>query len=198
MVNYKNTKDTSELKQILSLQAENLPSALSGEEQEQQGFVTVQHDFPLLRDMAEIHGHVVAVANNRVVGYALVMLPNFANRVPKLQSMFERLGHLSYRGRPVPALRYFVIGQICVAHDYRGKGVFKGLYQQMKTSMSPFYEVTITEVATRNPRSRRAHQKVGFQRLETNTTHPDDPWEIIVWDFSPRDDNPGESTLLPD
>lgn len=47
----------ADLQGILALQQQNLPSALSPEEQ---GFVTVRHDLPLLRKMNTPHPHRIA------------------------------------------------------------------------------------------------------------------------------------------
>lgn len=190
MIAFKNTKATSELVEILNLQAQNLSSALSDEVQKSQGFVTVQHDLPLLQDMAEKHGHAVAVDNHQVVGYALVMLSSFRDRIAILQPMFDRLAHLTYQGRSLPTYDYFVMGQVCIAEGYRGKGVFGGLYEQLKISMAPFFDVVITEVATRNQRSLRAHQKIGFKTLEAYTTDTGDGWNVLLWDL--RDSIPDE------
>ena len=197
MIVFQNTKDEAALAQILSLQSQNLASTLSAEEQQREGFVTVQHDLPLLREMAEAYGHAVAVDGPRVVGYALVMLPQFKDKIPVLQPMLERLECLSYREKPIATYSYFVMGQICVAYDYRGRGLFPGLYQQLKSSMSSSFEAVITEVAVRNNRSLRAHKKIGFQSLETRIDHPGDPWEIVLWDFGARGDTPSESGLPP-
>ena len=191
MVTFKNTRTTAELAQILSLQARNLSQVLSSDEQTDQGFVTVQHDLPLLATMAEQYGHVVARDDHRVIGYALVMLPEFKDRIAMLRPMFERLRELTYQGRPVPGYRYFVMGQVCIDAAYRGKGVFSGLYHQLKASMSSAFDLVITEVATRNPRSLRAHRKVGFQTLETYVADTGEAWNVLLWDL--RDDTPDES-----
>ena len=46
------------------------------------------------------------------------------------------------------------------------------------------YDFTVTEVAERNTRSLRAHERVGFQTLHT---YPDalagEVWRVIVLDF---------------
>ena len=58
-----------------------------------------------------------------LAGYALVMPRALKNSIPVLVPMFGLLDTLSYEGKAVSALRYYVMGQICVGKEYRGQGV---------------------------------------------------------------------------
>ena len=79
------------------------------------------------------------------------------------------------------------MGQVCVAERYRGTGIFDGLYRTMASVYRGRYDFTMTEVAERNTRSRRAHERVGFRTLHT---YPDaaagEVWHVIVLDFALR------------
>lgn len=46
---YKRAETTKELNQILELQRANIPSVISREEKTTEGFVTVYHDFEILK-----------------------------------------------------------------------------------------------------------------------------------------------------
>ena len=110
----------------------------------------------------------------------------YAADVPILRPLFERLETLSWRGtalRDNP--RWFVMGQICVADGYRGKGIVDGLYRTMAERYGDRFDFTVTEVATRNTRSLRAHARVGFQSVEVYTA-PDtgEEWNVIALDFA--------------
>jgi ribosomal protein S18 acetylase RimI-like enzyme len=175
----------AEVRDILDLQTSNLPASLSAEKMASEGFVTVRHDPETLQRINAAAPAVIAKAGARVIGYALVMLREFAPEVPILQPMFELLNGLSWNDtflRDDP--RWFVMGQICVAADYRGRGVFDGLYSTMKEVYRARYDFTVTEVAERNTRSLRAHERVGFQTLHT---YPDtatgEVWRVIVLDL---------------
>jgi L-amino acid N-acyltransferase YncA len=174
-----------EVGQILTLQAQNLPAALSADAMASQGFVTVRHDPAVLQRMNEVAPAVIAKAGEQVVAYALVMPREFAPEVPILHPMFRMLNHLSWNGirlRDNP--RWFVMGQICVAAAYRGTGIFDGLYSEMAAVYRSRFDFTVTEVAERNIRSIRAHERVGFRTLHA---YPDDTtgevWRVIVLDF---------------
>ncbi len=173
-----------ELEQILSLQHRNVEENLSSEEVASQGFVTVHHDLELLRDMNRAEPQVIATSDGQVVGYALVMLRAFEDRVPILKPMCDMLSGLTYDGRPVDETHYFIMGQVCVDKPVRGKGVFGGMYRKMQELYSRRYDMVITEVARRNTRSIRAHEKVGFELLHRYLDSDGEEWDVILWDWS--------------
>ncbi len=185
-VHFTKVSTPEDVRQILDLQAENLPSALTAETMTREGFVTVRHEPSVLRRMNEVAPAIVAKASDRVVGYALVMLRDFAAFVPILRPLFETLDGLAWKGVPLGENpRWFVMGQICVANAYRGTGIFDGLYRAMAAEYRDRFDFTITEVAERNARSLRAHARAGFQTLHV---YPDattgEVWHVVVLDFS--------------
>ncbi len=159
MIEYKLTSSYEEIEEIIQLQRDNLFEAVSAQERLQQGFVTVQHSINQLKDWHKKKPHTIAVSNGQVIGYAISMLREYREQVPVLVPMFEKID------QNVPSsLKYIVMGQICIHKAYRGKGIFRGLYQKMKTSCSE-YDWIITEVDTSNIRSMNAHKAIGFQEL---------------------------------
>lgn len=175
-----------EVKQILELQAQNLAQVLSAETMASQGFLTVRHDPAVLQRMNEAAPAIIAKDGDVLAGYALVMPREFATAVPILLPMFDMLEGFSWRGKSLRSNpRWFVMGQICVAEDYRGQGVFDGLYLKMKEVYRPQYDFTVTEVAERNTRSMRAHERVGFETLHI---YPDETtgevWRVVVLELT--------------
>ncbi|PHN04761.1 GNAT family N-acetyltransferase [Flavilitoribacter nigricans] len=183
-VYFGNPNGIEDIHQILGLQRVNLPTSISNEELEDQGFVTVRHTVELLSDMNAAEPQIIAKDGDQVVGYALVMLPAFAERVPVLVPMFELLDSLSFKDRILADCNYYVIGQVCVAKSHRGQGVFDGLYVQHHKQMSGRYDFVITEIATRNRRSLRAHARVGFKTIHQFTAPDGEAWDIVLWDWS--------------
>jgi len=182
MILYTTSKTTEELQQILDLQESNLPITISKEEAKDQGFVTVHHTMDILSAMNRKYQHVIAKDGDQVIAYALVMLQEFSDEVSVLSPMFNKMNTLSFKGKALTECSYFVMGQVCVAKGYRGQGVFNGLYQKMKQQMSPFFECIVTEIATRNTRSMRAHEKVGFKVIDIFSTDVEE-WAIVAWDW---------------
>ena len=53
----------------------------------------------------------------------------------------------------------------------------------MKALYAPRYDMTITQVARRNGRSVRAHEKVGFELLHRYRDAAGEEWDLIAWDW---------------
>jgi len=175
-------RDTKELQEILRLQQENLPHQIAVEEMKSQGFVTVQHDLEILEQMHDLAPSIIIKEGDHVVAYALVMLKSYRHLVPVLQPMFAVLDSLEWKGRPLNDYEYYVMGQICIAKEYRGQGLFEKLYLQHRQVYGSNYDFIITEVSFRNTRSMRAHEKAGFQTVHTYKDQTDH-WAVLLWDW---------------
>jgi RimJ/RimL family protein N-acetyltransferase len=173
---------TEELQQILALQRQNLRGVNTETEEKEQGFVTLTHSIEILQQMHRIEPSIIAKDNETLAGFALVMPKECSNIVPELFSMFAGLENLSYENKPLSAYHFYVMGQVCVAKAYRGKGVFDMLYEKHKETLQHKYDFVITEVATRNTRSMRAHERVGFKHINTYRDALDE-WAVVVWDW---------------
>ncbi len=174
-----------EVQQILDLQAANHVSSVSPAVAQEQGFVTVKHDPAVLQRMNLEAPSVIAKDGDQVVGYALVMPRSFSAFIPILQPMFHLLDTLSWKGHDLrDNQRWFVMGQICVAEGYRGRGIFDGMYAKMKEVCQKDYDFVITEIAVRNQRSTRAHERVGFQTMHTfSDAIANEDWNVVIWEF---------------
>ncbi|MBL7783426.1 MAG: GNAT family N-acetyltransferase [Saprospiraceae bacterium] len=180
MVEITQAKNDADLQGILALQRKNLAVNLSPEEVADQGFVTVVHHLDILRRMNEAGAHTIAKDGDQVVGYALTMLPSFRTEIPVLMSMFDRLDEMEWNGKSLQDTAYFVMGQVCVAKEYRGQGVFDRLYQGLKDFNSDRFELVVTEISRRNTRSLRAHERFGFDIMEEFTDEENgEEWVIV-------------------
>jgi L-amino acid N-acyltransferase YncA len=168
----------AELAGILELQRANLARSLAPAEIASQGFVTVEHTLELLQRMHRLAPSMVARDGPALAGYALVMPIECRSFIPVLQPMFARLDALGFGRR-----RYYVMGQICVARGWRGRGVFDLLYQAHREHLAPAFDSCVTEVATRNTRSMRAHERVGFTVVERYRDATDE-WALLEWDLA--------------
>jgi GNAT superfamily N-acetyltransferase len=171
-----------QLQGILDLQKVNLKEVVPESLHREQGFVTVKHSLDVLLAMNRKLNHLIAVENDRVVGYALAMHPDLKEQIPKLITMFERIETLSYQGNPLHRSRFYIMGQICIAQAYRGQGLFAKLYEAHRECYSGQFDYLITEVSGNNPRSLKAHEKVGFETL-LKYRDTADLWHLILWDW---------------
>jgi ribosomal protein S18 acetylase RimI-like enzyme len=171
-------RNEQELRQILELQRANLARNLSADQVSEQGFVTVEHTFDLLRQMHAIAPSIVAREGEALAGYALVMPIECRSFIPILEPMFARLEQLGMMKQ-----RFYVMGQICVAAPWRGQGVFDLLYRTHRKHLRSAYDCSVTEVATRNTRSMRAHERIGFEVIERYRDATDE-WALLRWNWS--------------
>lgn len=177
-ISYKRASTLAELEQIRTLQLQNSSQNISSEEKLQEGFVTVQHSVALLEQMNSACAHIIAKDNDILVGFALVMLPDFRRQIAVLIPMFERIDELLPKDKT-----YVVMGQICVDKNYRKQGIFRGLYHFYREELQHQFDYLITEVATINIRSIQAHHAIGFKIIDTY--HEDGiEWNIILWDWT--------------
>ncbi len=179
MITYRPARTDADLLAILELQSRNLPEAITDAELQSQGFLTVRHDLDTLRAMNEPHGHTQAWDGPQLAGYALAMDPGMRARTPILRPFFERLDALDYQGRPLAETPYALMGQVAVAKPYRGRGVFAGLYRDLEARLAAAYRLLITEISTRNPRSLRAHEKIGYPEWVRFTAPDGEVWVIV-------------------
>jgi ribosomal protein S18 acetylase RimI-like enzyme len=175
MIEARPVADETELQQIVELQRRNLPHSLGERDIAENGFVTVEHTLDVLRQMNAVAPSIVAKDGAELAGYALVMPVECRSFIPVLQPMFQRLEALGVFQR-----RFYVMGQICVAKPYRGRGVFDLLYRTHHERLRQRFDSVVTEVSVRNPRSLRAHRRVGFEELERYRDATDE-WVLLIW-----------------
>ncbi|MEM9686050.1 MAG: N-acetyltransferase, partial [Bacteroidota bacterium] len=63
---------------------------------------------------------------------------------------------------------------------YRKRGVFRGLYEYMKTTHKDTFNAVITEVAIQNTRSSDAYKAIGFEVLKNYIANTQE-WELMIW-----------------
>ena len=183
MLKYKSVTSAIEVYQILKLQQANLIKNLDSATIQSQGFVTVEHNPKVLLDMNRKRGSIIAKDKNKLAGYALVMLWDFRNDVPEIAPMFDLLDTIEYKNKPFNTYKSFAVGQVCVGEAYRGQGVFDGLYSEMRKQFADSFDFTFTEIATRNTRSIRAHERVGFKSIYNYTAQNGEAWDVVVWEW---------------
>lgn len=174
---------TEELQQILQLQQENLIQNIDDNEMWSQGFVTLRHDLQTLTQMHELAPSIIIKDDSRVVAYALTMLKECRPLIPDLEPMFALFDRLSWQNKTLNSYRFYVMGQVCIARAYRAKGFFEKLYEYHKKIYEARFDLLVTEISTRNRRSLRAHEKIGFKTIFIHRDNLDE-WAVVAWNWS--------------
>jgi predicted GNAT superfamily acetyltransferase len=183
MITYSTSKTDAELAEILQLQKNNLPQNLTESEMTSQGFVTVSHSLDDLRKLNNYEQHVVMKDKNKMAGYLLAMTQHSKHDIPVLIPMFEMFDKIIYNNKLISEYNYIVVGQVCIEKNYRGQGLLNEMYAAYKNNFQHKYDFAITEIATNNIRSIRAHQKVGFFEVHIFIDASNTEWSIVIWDW---------------
>ena len=181
IISYNAAETDKDLIGILLLQLNNLRARLTPEEAQEQGFLTVVHSLETLQKMNSIEPHIVAKQNDEVIAYLLAMTSASKYNLPILLPMFEAFEKISYEGKPVSSYNYVVVGQVCVAREFRGQGILDKCYEAYRNRLQPRYDFAITEIATLNARSISAHKRIGFQEIHRYNAPNSEQWSIVVW-----------------
>lgn len=175
-ITYHRASTDQELAQILEIQKRNFKNKISTADQQKEGFVTVYHNFELLKKMNDACPHIIAKIENNVIGYALVMLKTFRNEIPVLMPMFAKIDEL------IPTKNYVVMGQVCIDKPFRQMGVFDGMYFFYQEELKDHFDCLFTEISAENKRSIAAHKRVGFKTLNTHISEGV-LWELVIWNW---------------
>ncbi len=177
-------KNDDDVRGILALQQKNLKKNLTPEQIQSQGFVTVEHQFSVLKAMNDAQPSVIVKDGDTVVAYCLAMLPQFRNDVPELKTLFDSIDEIDYEGLTLKDYQYVVMGQVCVGEGYRSMGFFDGMYQKLREELSGKFQMCVTDISTNNLRSMKAHARVGFIPVKDfHDATLNEVWRVVVWDW---------------
>lgn len=158
--------------QLINLQNENLVSVLS-EEQKQDGFLSASFTHEQFAMFNEDLAVIVAVDESGteadaacVQGFLVTSTAELNLSYPLPAAMIARYPQLKYKAQTLDSFKSFVAGPVCVAKSQRGKGIFQGIYSALPSILPPDYELAVALVSTTNPRSIRAHEKVGMEKID--------------------------------
>jgi hypothetical protein len=182
MIAIKRVTEPAELEGIKRLQQENLKSTLTAEETSLEGFVTAVYSMEFLQKMHDAEPSVIAKDGDQVVGYALVADPTIRHEHDLLSDLFTTIDNTPYHGKLLKESAYVVVGQLCVAKSNRGQGLVNRMYNYYRDCLSDKFEYCITDIAQDNPRSLKAHQKAGFEVINT-LGYGGIKWDVVLWDW---------------
>lgn len=179
-LSFQTAKTTKDLQGILDLQQKNHLSTISAIDD---GFLFVRHDMETLTKMQSFAPQVICKVGEEVVAFTLAMTAECSDFVPALVPMFDVFDKIDLWGKKVSAYNYIVVGQVCVGEKHRGLGIFDKIYGTYRETFQDNIDFAITEISTRNPRSIRAHSRIGFKEIHQYTDPTGENWSIVVWDW---------------
>lgn len=171
------------MKGVLALQQANLRNNITQEEAETQGFLMAEYDLDFLELLNQKSPGIIAKDGEKVVGYSLVALPETARQHPLLADLVQNIERCIFEGEPVE--NYAIVAQLCVSKEYRGQDLVQKLYGSFRDQYANRYAYCVTDVAQANHRSLKAHQKRGFQVIDT-LDYGGIGWNIVLWDWNKK------------
>ena len=168
---------------ILQLHLLNLKGNISNEEAQHEGFVSAEYDLNSLNKINSICPSIIAVdITKKIIGYALVVTKEFYGHHDLLDDLFRSVDALSFNGECLEGISYVIVGQLCVAKSFRGQGVVQMMYNFYRDELCSKYKYCITDIASNNPRSLKAHLKTGFQVIDSKG-YGGLTWDVVLWDW---------------
>ena len=146
----------ADYQEILRLQSANFIANLSDEERKK-GFLSAQFTLEQTAQIAEDLGTTLAVVDGRVAGFVCAFRNEFETGSPVIARMMASYDRLVFEGRPLSSFQSYIYGPVCIAKEYRGRGLLRGLYEKQKSDLAGRFDIGIAFVARNNPHSLAAH-----------------------------------------
>lgn len=171
---------------IRDLQSLNLKQNITAEEAIEQGFLTAAYTIDYLQEMNSASRSIIAKDGDKVVGYALVATKDVRKGHDLIEGLFDAIDACEYNGKSLKDVNYVVVGQLCVAKEYRGQDLVQKLYGHFRDCLSNEFTYLVTDVAKANVRSLKAHKKRGF-KIINELIYGGFGWDIVLWDWNEDD-----------
>jgi ribosomal protein S18 acetylase RimI-like enzyme len=175
-------KNITEVEEIKSLQTRNLKKNISLKNRLIDGFLTASYSINFLNKMNELTPAIIAKQSNRVIGYVLATDRSLLSEHPLLRDLSSQINKISFKKKTIGDFNYLVVGQLCVAKEFRGQGVAQQLYFYFKKVYKNRYPFAVTDVDQKNSASIGMHLKVGFETLST-LNYGESSWNVVIWDW---------------
>ena len=150
---------------VVALSTANLATNLS-DEQKRDGFLSVGWTAEQYAAMNDDLAVIIAVQDKVVKAFLCASTVQFNLPFDLPKAMIDQFPHAMYDGKPLTEWRAFIGGPVCVDASLRGQGILEKLYACLYEMVAPQYDLAIVFVSTTNPRSIKAHEKVGMQVVD--------------------------------
>lgn len=152
---------------ILSLQEKNLYSNLT-EKQREKGFVTTPFTTKQLEEIIKMNGTFVAEnENKKIIAYAFAGTWKYFEQWEIFNYMVTRFPNLSYKNKPITVENSFQYGPVCIAKEYRSKGLLNLIFEEMRLEWVNKFPISITFINSINVISEKAHtKKLGWEIID--------------------------------
>ncbi len=146
----------ADYRQILQLQSANYIANLTGEERKT-GFLSAQFSLEQTAQIAQDLGTTVAILDQQVAGFLCAFRNEFPSGSPVIAEMLLSYPVFRFEDRPLSSFSSYIYGPVCIAREYRGRGLLRGLYEAQKKDLAGQFDIGVAFVSHSNAHSLRAH-----------------------------------------
>jgi len=174
MIEYK-VAELSDIEATLKLHSKYQVDTIEPEDKKD-GFVTTPFSYDELKELIEQEqGLFIAKEGQEVVAYVMSASWEFWSSWPMFKFMIEELlPTQSYNGVHLTTNNSYQYGPIAIDKRYRSSDVLYKIFDFAREHMAKRYPILVTFVNKINPRSFKAHKKLGLEVLcefEYNNNH---------------------------
>lgn len=141
---------------IIRLQTANYIDNLS-EEQRKEGFLSAKFSSEQIAAIAADLGIAIATIGDELAGCLCAFRREFDHDSPVVTKMLESYDRVRFEGKPLSAFDSYIYGPVCIAREYRRRGLLRGLFEFQKKDLAGRFEVGAALVSHNNPHSMAAH-----------------------------------------
>jgi hypothetical protein len=142
--------------QIVRLQRANYIANLTAEER-REGFLSAEFSLEQVRAIATDLGIAIVTMDDDLAGCVCAIRREFDHGSLVVAKMLESYDQARFEGKPLSAFNSYIYGPVCIARQYRRRGLLRGLYGFQKKDLAGQFEVGVALVSHSNPHSMQAH-----------------------------------------
>lgn len=142
--------------EIVRLQRANYIANLTAEER-REGFLSAEFSLDQVAAIASDLGIAIVTMDDALAGCLCGIRREFDHGSPVVEKMLESYDQAWFQGKPLSAFNGYIYGPVCIARQYRRRGLLRGLYDFQNKDLAGQFEVGVALVSHSNPHSMQAH-----------------------------------------
>lgn len=167
---------------ILALQELYLVANLSDKEKEA-GFVTTPFTIPQLTEIIGQEGLFIAKDDSRIIAYIFAGSWDFFSQWPIFNHITAQFPNLKFLDFNITTKHTFQYGPICIAKEYRGKGLINSFFEFMRIHMVKKYPLSLTFINKINIPSTKAHTEKLKWTIIADFQFNNNDYHILAYDM---------------
>lgn len=173
----------SDIESVLELHELNLVSNLT-EEEKKSGFVTTPFSIEQLTYVIQNEGLFIAKDRNIIIAYLFAESWDYFSQYPIFEYMIGLFPKLEFQDFDVNATNSFQYGPICIAKEYRGKGLIHSLFEFMRIHTVKRYPLGVTFINKANLPSLKAHTEKLKWTIISDFEFNQNAYYILAYDMN--------------